>query len=244
MARPVKRDPEQWKADIQNAARRLFLSKGFEETSIAEIMALAGGAKGMFYRFFRSKEEVMQALGDRLFFENDPFAAVRGRADLNGLQKLKTLLALDRADTDREQLRLQAAPIFEDPRLLASAVEANRRVLTPLWRELLEEGCRDGSIQTEYSRELAELLPLINFWLIPSIFPAAADELRHKYRFIRELLCKMGLPILDEEKAAHDEALLEAAAADAEKAARSIEPITMPANPAANRQGAAGGALE
>ena len=39
-----------------------------------------------------------------------------------------------------------------------AAVEANRRILTPLWRELLEEGRQDGSIQTEYTRELSELL--------------------------------------------------------------------------------------
>ncbi|MCI8774011.1 MAG: TetR/AcrR family transcriptional regulator [Lachnospiraceae bacterium] len=34
-------------------------------------MEEVGGAKGMFYRFFQSKEEVMQALGDRMFFRNN-----------------------------------------------------------------------------------------------------------------------------------------------------------------------------
>ena len=52
--------------------------EGYEETAITDIMELAGGAKGMFYRFFQSKEEVMHALGDRLFWENNPFEAVRG----------------------------------------------------------------------------------------------------------------------------------------------------------------------
>ena len=198
MARPVKKPPEQWKQEILDAAKALFLSKGYEETSITDIMELAGGAKGMFYRFYESKEEVMHALGDRMFFENNPFEAVRGRSDLNGLQKIREVLILNRADEDRESINAQAVDILKDPRILAAAVEANRRVLTPLWLELIEEGRRDGSIRTEYARELSELLPLINFWLLPSVFPADADELRHKCRFVAEVLALMGLPIMDE----------------------------------------------
>lgn len=208
MARPVKKVPEQWKKEILDAAKELFLSKGYEETAVADIMELAGGAKGMFYRFFRSKEEVMHALGDRMFFENNPFEAVRGREDLNGLEKIREILAFDRADVEREEISTQAIPILEDPRILAAAVEANRRVLTPLWFELIEEGRRDGSIRTEYAKELSELLPLINFWLLPSVFPADAEEIRHKCRFIAEVLSAMGLPVIEGEMFGRAEKIL------------------------------------
>ncbi|MDE6015218.1 MAG: TetR/AcrR family transcriptional regulator [Acetatifactor sp.] len=198
MARPVKKLPEQWKKEILDAAKELFLSKGYEETAITDIMERAGGAKGMFYRFFQSKEEVMHALGDQMFFENNPFEAVRGRSDLNGLQKIREVLALDSVDEEREEINTQAVPILKDPRILAAAVGANRRVLTPLWFELIEEGRRDGSIRTEYAKELSELLPLINFWLMPSVFPADAKEIQHKCRFIADILTVMGLPIIED----------------------------------------------
>lgn len=200
MARPVKKSPEQWRSEILNAAQNLFLSKGYEETAITDIMKMVGGAKGMFYRFFQSKEEVMQALGNRMFFENNPFDAVKERSDLNALQKIREVLALNQSDAERERINVQAISILKDPRILAAAVEANRKVLTPLWLELLEEGQQDGSIQTEYAKELSELLPLINFWLLPSIYPATAEEICHKYRFIMEVLATMGLPIIDEER--------------------------------------------
>jgi len=198
LARPVKKPPEQWRKEILDAAKELFLTKGYEETGITDIMERAGGAKGMFYRFFRSKEEAMHALGDQMFFENNPFEAVRGRSDLNGLQKIREVLALDRADEEREEINTQAVSILKDPRILAAAVEANRRVLTPLWFELIEEGRRDGSIRTEYGKELSELLPLVNFWLMPSVFAADVEEIRHKCRFIAEVLSSMGLPIIEE----------------------------------------------
>ena len=153
----------------------------------------------MFYRCFQSKEEVMYALGNQMFFEDNPFEAANGRDDLNGLQKIRSLLAVNQSDAKRNQINMQAIPILKDPHILAAAVGENRRVLTPLWLELLEEGKKDGSIKTEYTKELSELLPLINFWLMPSVFPATEEELLHKYHFVIEILDHMGLPLYDDD---------------------------------------------
>jgi AcrR family transcriptional regulator len=199
LARPVKKTPEEWRKEILNAAQHLFISKGYEETSISDIMEMAGGAKGMFYRCFGSKEDVMHALGKQMFFKNNPFDAVKERNDLNGLQKIKALLVLNQSDEERNHLNMQAISILKDPHILAAAISENRRVLTPLWLELLEGGINDGSIKTEYARELSELLPLINFWLMPTVFPATEKELHNKYRFVMEMLEHMGLPIFDDE---------------------------------------------
>ena len=141
----------------------------------------------------------MQALGDKMFFDNNPFDEIRKRTDLNGLQKIRKLLKLNQSDTKRNTINMAAIPILKDPRILAAAVESNRRVLTPLWLELLEEGKADGSINTKYAKELSELLPLINFWFIPSIYPATVEEMHHKLIFVKEVLCKMGLPLMEDD---------------------------------------------
>ena len=60
LARPVKKTPDERRKEILSAAQKLFISKGYEETSISDIMDMVGGAKGMFYRFFQSKEELMK----------------------------------------------------------------------------------------------------------------------------------------------------------------------------------------
>lgn len=190
---------------ILDTAGILFAQKGFEAATMQDIVVESGLSKGAIYHYFRSKEEIMQALGDRMFFENNPFDAVKERTDLNGLQKIRELLSLNQSDTKRTDLNMQAVSILNDPRILVSAIAANKRVLTPLWLELLEEGRQDGSIVTEYARELSELLPLINFWLMPSVYPATAEEICHKFRFIMEVLVKMGLPLMTEEMMAQSE---------------------------------------
>ena len=198
MARPAKKTPEQWKKEILNAAQELFISKGYHNTSVSDIMNIVGGAKGMFYQHFQSKEELMYTLGNQMFFENNPLEAIKKRTDLNALQKMKELLIINQSDEKRNHINRQAIPILKDFTILAAAIEQNKRILTPLWFELLEEGKKDGSIQTEYAKELSELLPLINFWLMPSVYPATAEEIHHKYLFIMEVLSAMGLPILDD----------------------------------------------
>ncbi|MCI9535747.1 MAG: TetR/AcrR family transcriptional regulator [Lachnospiraceae bacterium] len=184
---------------ILEASGALFAEKGFDATTMQDIILRSGLSKGAIYHHFRSKEEIMQALGDKMFFDNNPFDEIRKRTDLNGLQKIRKLLKLNQSDTKRNTINMAAIPILKDPRILAAAVESNRRVLTPLWLELLEEGKADGSINTKYAKELSELLPLINFWFIPSIYPATVEEMHHKLIFVKEVLCKMGLPLMEDD---------------------------------------------
>ena len=191
--------PEVTVEKILDAAQRLFLEKGYENTTIQDIVGELGGlTKGAVYHHFKSKEEIMDAVGDRMFFANNPFEAVRGRSDLNALQKLRETVRQNQADKDRTSMTLQAIPITQNPRLLVEMIKSNRDILTPYYRELLEEGNRDGSLHTEYGEELAELLPLLtSLWLLPSLFPTSREGMRRKFHFIGDLLEKMGVPLMD-----------------------------------------------
>ncbi len=53
--------------EIVTAAARLFMTGGFDGTSVREIMNEAGGEAGLFYYYFRNKDEVFDSVLDRLF---------------------------------------------------------------------------------------------------------------------------------------------------------------------------------
>lgn len=192
--------PEITVEKILDVSQRLFLEKGYDNTTIQDIVDELGGlTKGAVYHHFKSKEEIMDAVGDRMFREHNPFDAVMGRTDLNGLQKLRQMVLVNQSDSVRMELNIQSLPILQNPRVLAGIVESNRTQLTPYFYKLIQEGIQDGSIHTDYAWELAELIPLLtSLWLAPTVYPATADEMRHKFRFICEMLEKMGLPLADE----------------------------------------------
>ena len=183
-----------------DVSQRLFLEKGYENTTIQDIVDELGGlTKGAVYHHFKSKEEIMDAVGDRMFFSNNPFEAVRGRTDLNGLQKLREAVRLNQSDKERVRLTAQSIPIAKSPRLLQEMIVSNRKVLTPYFLELIEEGNRDGSMHTDYPREIAELLPLLtSLWLLPSVYPASREQMKRKFLFLGEMLEKMGVPLMDD----------------------------------------------
>ena len=193
--------PEETVERILDTAQRLFLEKGYEQTTIQDIIDNLGGlTRGAIYHHFKSKEEIIDAVSDRMFFANNPFEAVRDRKDLNGLQKLREAIRLNQSDRERTNLTVQSIPISKNPRLLMEMINSNRKILTPYYQELLEEGNRDGSIHTEYAKEIAELMPLLtSLWMLPSVFPGAKEDMRHKFLFIGEMLEKMGVPLFDQE---------------------------------------------
>ena len=192
--------PEVTVERILDVSQRLFLEKGYENTTIQDIVDELGGlTKGAVYHHFKSKEEIMDAVGDRMFFSNNPFEEVRGRTDLNGLQKLREAVRLNQSDKERVRLTAQSIPIAKSPRLLQEMIISNRKVLTPYFLELIEEGNRDGSMHTDYPREIAELLPLLtSLWLLPSVYPASREQMKRKFLFLGEMLEKMGVPLMDD----------------------------------------------
>ncbi|MGB6199643.1 MAG: TetR/AcrR family transcriptional regulator [Candidatus Acidiferrales bacterium] len=63
--RPRTKPPETRREELMDAAQRLFLERGVDSTTIERITSGAGVAKGTFYLYFSSKEDVLAALGDR-----------------------------------------------------------------------------------------------------------------------------------------------------------------------------------
>ena len=192
--------PEITVEKILDAAQRLFLEKGYENTTIQDIVGELGGlTKGSVYHHFKSKEEIMDAVSDRMFFSKNPFEAVQGRDDLSGLEKLRQAVLIHNADEEQGEITRQATALMKNPQLLANMLAANREVLTPYYRKLIDEGIADGSITTRYPRELSELLPILtSLWFIPSIYPATREEQKRKFAFILDMLDAMGLPLRDE----------------------------------------------
>lgn len=193
--------PEITVEKILEAAKKLFLEKGYENTTIQDIVNELGGlTKGAIYHHFRTKEDIICALSDKMFSDNNPFVIVKQRKDLNALQKMREVIKLNQTNTEEKQVNIQALPLLKNPRIFAEMMESNRRYLSPLWLELIEEGISDGSIKTEYEKEIAELIPLLgDVWLYPVVYPATEQEILHKFLFFKEMLEKMGVPVIDDD---------------------------------------------
>ena len=84
---PRNKYPEETVQKILDASLKLFLEKGYEETTVLDIISEMGGlTRGAFYHHFKSKEEVFDALCEILFYESNPFEKAKSHKELNGLK--------------------------------------------------------------------------------------------------------------------------------------------------------------
>lgn len=75
---PRNKYPEETVQKILDASLKLFLEKGYEQTTVLDIVDNLGGlTRGAFYHHFKSKEEVLDALSEQLYHKMDPFEKVK-----------------------------------------------------------------------------------------------------------------------------------------------------------------------
>lgn len=102
------KEPAVRKQEFVETARRLFEKRGYENTSVDDIVGRMGVAKGLFYYYFKSKEELLGTLVDGMIGRTvAAFEAVAARRDLSTLEKIQALLRAGAEVRDRSRgLRL------------------------------------------------------------------------------------------------------------------------------------------
>jgi AcrR family transcriptional regulator len=204
---PRNKFPEETRQRILDASLDAFLSKGYEATTILDIVdATDGLTRGAFYHHFKSKEEVLDAISDRIFFENNPFEAVRGEKGLTGLEKLQkaVFISVDftRMDEAHKKLMVETANLLKSPHFLLSQFDFNRKVTKDYVQPLIEEGMKDGSIAHNNPKLLAELtLLMMSTWTNPNLFPSTPEEFIEKLVFMHDLFEGIGFPLFDGDEA-------------------------------------------
>ncbi len=199
---PRNKYPEETVQKILDASLKLFLEKGYEETTVLDIVDHLGGlTRGAFYHHFKSKEEVLDALGDKMFFDNNPFEKVKKEKNLTGLEKMKKVIKLQFQNQEMQEVNAMSVHLLNNPRILADFLQNQQNVTAAYFEELFQEAIEDGSIKdVKYPKALASFFTMIvDVWMIPSIFPCSKEELAEKLYFVKELFEGMGIPIIDEE---------------------------------------------
>lgn len=196
------KNPEQTIELIISESMKLFLSKGYDKTSMQDIINATNLSKGGIYHHFVSKEAIFEAmcfkLGDGIITELTKTASDKG---LNGAQKL-TQLFIDSVNNQKQDVINKIMPTVSDnPRILLMQMNIIQNVTAPkLLSPILEEGIADGSIKAENPLELAEIiLLLVNIWINPAIFKVNNSNVLLKINMVNKMLSVYGFELFNDE---------------------------------------------
>ena len=150
MAR-ISKTPEERRQELIETARVLFMSQGYEKTMVGDIVRQVGVAQGLFYYYFRSKQEIFLAVINQFTEERIGELAVFLRdAHIPLLQRVRNLMHV-LMDFLREMEAMypknQGDIAGEMTAIMQSHVST---MIEPMVTELLREGTEQGVLSAPF----------------------------------------------------------------------------------------------
>ena len=188
--------PEETVKLILDVSTRLFSEKGYDDTSLQDIINETKLSKGAIYHHFSSKEDILKAIFHRLGNENaEIFAKIRDDSRLSGIEKLRKIFQTAVFHSNQSVLLTVSPCLLNNPRFLAMQIEQIYVLIAPQFVEpILAEGIKDGSINIENPHEIAEaIMILTNVWLNPLVKMTDTEGMKKRCDTFNTLLKGLGI---------------------------------------------------
>ena len=181
MTRTTKK-PEERRLEIIKTAERLFRENGYSNTPVDAIIKEIGVAKGTYYYYFKSKEDILEAIVeyqlDQLVEMVEQIAADES---MDALTKMRMLLSDSRIgdqDTEElvEELHLPANRALHEVANIQSVLR-----LSPFFAKIVEQGNREKVFDARYPLETMQfLLTGGQFLLDGGLFDFSEQEIKDR----------------------------------------------------------------
>lgn len=152
MPRVIKH-PEARRDEIIDEAQAAFLTEGYENVSLNDVIKRCGVSKGAFYYYFESKAALLEALTDR--FARAAYDQIRDALDHSPLDPLTRLNTFFVGSTQAKLASGSAVWEFfaaltrpENELVYARISAASEALFKPLMTSIIETGVRESVFET------------------------------------------------------------------------------------------------
>lgn len=189
----VTKAPEERRAEILDAAEELFISRGYENTAISDIVKKLGVAQGTFYYYFKSKDEILCSIIER--YVNQMVGNAASVLDKPGLSAQERLEETVKRLLRFPEIKRSIFFVMHDEknelmrhRILHMSVAR----LMPIFKSLITQGIEQGFLELEYPDEFVFLIVsgIQEFVNSEPFMFADEDTFRRKQRVIESFITK------------------------------------------------------
>lgn len=155
--------PEERREAILDAAQALFMERGWEAVTVADVLEAAGISKGGFYHHFTAKEDLLSGIVVRMTKQVIAVAeTARRKAAGDALAKLNAFMAgsVRWQDDNVAEMRFFADVLTKPGNdiLYRRIFDATAEAVVPVLENLIAEGKTDGAFDVPDSRVTAEVI--------------------------------------------------------------------------------------
>ena len=166
------------KREITDIASEIFLKKGFDKSSVEDILNEVGIAKGTFYYYFKSKEEVLDAVIEKaVALIVQRIRPIMKIDNISSREKLFKAILSMKIDKDVDSGILEEIHLPNNALLHQKMLELTVNNVEPFLTEIIVEGIEKGEFTCEYPKEYMKiLLTSATILLDFGIFKMSDDE--------------------------------------------------------------------
>ena len=193
-------DSERTVQDIINVSIKLFSEKGYEKTSIQDIVnGLDGLTRGAIYHHFNSKDDILVAVIHEIVMNSDyfnQFLNVEGRTAKEQLQAL-----VIKAFSNYGQVSNDVGAEFlkKNPAISVEIFKLTVNQIAPKVEMLLESANADGSLKIKNPKQVAQVMVLLgDTWFSSAMFEDTSANFNVKIDVLIDALNGLGVTIFDE----------------------------------------------
>ncbi len=162
----ISKDYNVRKNEILDTAQKLFFELGYEQTSVSSIIDSVGVAKGTFYYYFKSKEELLDHLAERFADEMAAkISEIVGNESIGALEKLNlTFLQSGQYKMENKELMITFMRVlYRDDNTMLRHKMFNRVIkrTAPFLAKIIEQGLSEKVFDTPSAEEAGEFILLI-----------------------------------------------------------------------------------
>lgn len=189
----IVKEHDERRNEIIETAAALFAAKGYEQCSVNDILNAIGIAKGTFYHYFKSKEEVLDAVVqkviDTLLYK---VRRVAEDASLEPEEKLLQVFLAMRMEEPEEEGLLEEMHKTENVLLHQKTLVSTVTALMPILKQVVEEGMEKGVFCCEYPKQYMQIFITSAVTLLDDgIFPIEPDQAHQLFEAMISLLGQM-----------------------------------------------------
>ncbi len=174
----ILKEPEVRKNEILDAAEELFAQKGFDGTSTNNILEKASIARGTLYYHFKSKEDIMDALIERInariLTAAEEIASDKNIPVFERL--LRAVLALNVSEQSANVLEYVHKP--QNALMNQKIHRAMMAGIPPILTEIIRDGIQEGLFDTPFPYECMEMVVVYLNTIFDEDMPALSDSER------------------------------------------------------------------
>nr|WP_320145262.1 TetR/AcrR family transcriptional regulator [uncultured Anaeromusa sp.] len=179
MARPPQ-DPQIRINEILDVAEPMFYANGYHETAISDIVKKMGVAQGTFYYYFKSKEDILEALINRHFSKFFSEAKVIARLpSFSPTQKIERVIneVFQMLNNNGEGLLFEY--LYNDKSIcfMDKLARQGKQLLQPVLLEIVESGIQCKVFHVANAVVTVRVMVAILDSLLEAFYEGTADEL-------------------------------------------------------------------